>query len=144
MSFSADNLGTEIGVRLVQDAQDQVRAALSRSFDAFIQLFTRLLGSCRCDVLTDTDPPLCQHCKQYGFECTFFLPIGETRFKKKKIEDQQQDKDKDPAQHSSPSGGAPPDTRVYGTLLGSLMRLWAGIPGAPQRENAKDADGNLS
>ncbi|KAL0574331.1 hypothetical protein V5O48_007613, partial [Marasmius crinis-equi] len=32
---------------------------------------------------TKTDPPLCQHCKQYNFECSFFLPITETRFKKK-------------------------------------------------------------
>jgi len=27
---------------------------------------------------------LCAHCKQYSLECTFFLPITETRFKKKK------------------------------------------------------------
>ncbi len=26
---------------------------------------------------------VCAHCRQYGFECTFFLPITETRFKKK-------------------------------------------------------------
>ncbi|KZT57005.1 hypothetical protein CALCODRAFT_496655 [Calocera cornea HHB12733] len=38
----------------------------------------------RCDILADTEPPHCQHCKQYGFDCTFFLPITETRFKKKK------------------------------------------------------------
>lgn len=27
---------------------------------------------------------LCAHCKQYDLECTFFLPITETRFKKKR------------------------------------------------------------
>ncbi|EST08984.1 Zn(2)-C6 fungal-type DNA-binding domain protein [Kalmanozyma brasiliensis GHG001] len=48
----------------------------------------------RCDVIDDGGPPLgsvnngngglvCAHCRQYGFECTFFLPITETRFKKK-------------------------------------------------------------
>ncbi|KAK2466686.1 hypothetical protein APHAL10511_000944 [Amanita phalloides] len=42
----------------------------------------------RCDILPDSEPPRCQHCKQYGFECTFFLPITETRFKKKKLEDE--------------------------------------------------------
>ncbi|EJD05925.1 uncharacterized protein FOMMEDRAFT_104282 [Fomitiporia mediterranea MF3/22] len=42
----------------------------------------------RCDVLSDSDPPVCQHCKQYGFECTFFLPITETRFKKKRLEEE--------------------------------------------------------
>jgi hypothetical protein len=42
---------------------------------------------CRCDVLPDTDPPLCAHCKQYNYDCTFFLPIQETRFKKKRAEE---------------------------------------------------------
>lgn len=48
----------------------------------------------RCDVIDDGGPPvgslnngngglICAHCRQYGFECTFFLPITETRFKKK-------------------------------------------------------------
>lgn len=49
----------------------------------------------RCDVIDDGGPSLgdpnngnggltCAHCRQYGFECTFFLPITETRFKKKR------------------------------------------------------------
>ncbi|TFK62544.1 hypothetical protein BDN72DRAFT_776954 [Pluteus cervinus] len=38
----------------------------------------------RCDIIPDSEPQFCQHCKQYGFECTFFLPITETRFKKSK------------------------------------------------------------
>ncbi|KAF9448024.1 hypothetical protein P691DRAFT_705734 [Macrolepiota fuliginosa MF-IS2] len=42
----------------------------------------------RCDILPDMDPPICQHCKQFSFECTFFLPITETRFKKKKLEEE--------------------------------------------------------
>jgi hypothetical protein len=46
------------------------------------------LGLARCDILTDVEPPTCQHCKQYAFECTFFLPITETRFKKKKLEEE--------------------------------------------------------
>lgn len=41
----------------------------------------------RCDVLQSSDPPICAHCKQYGFECTFFLPITETRWKKRKLEE---------------------------------------------------------
>ncbi|OCF33672.1 hypothetical protein I316_04746 [Kwoniella heveanensis BCC8398] len=46
----------------------------------------------RCDILSsdDTPPgqdsqPICAHCKQYDLECTFFLPITETRFKKKRM-----------------------------------------------------------
>ncbi|THH09362.1 hypothetical protein EW145_g2079 [Phellinidium pouzarii] len=43
-----------------------------------------------CDLLVDSEPPMCQHCKQYGFDCTFFLPITETRFKKKRLEEEAQ------------------------------------------------------
>jgi hypothetical protein len=42
----------------------------------------------RCDILAPQDAmgreALCAHCKQYDLECTFFLPITETRFKKKR------------------------------------------------------------
>ncbi|KAG5352350.1 hypothetical protein C0989_002732 [Termitomyces sp. Mn162] len=85
----------------------------------------------RCDILPDAvctrchalapaphvltppqDPPICQHCKQYAFECTFFLPITETRFRKKKLEeDNQPDKDR-------PQPPPAPDTSVYGTSPG--------------------------
>ncbi|KAJ6597033.1 fungal-specific transcription factor domain-containing protein [Mycena vulgaris] len=43
----------------------------------------------RCDILSDAEPPKCQHCKQYAFDCTFFLPITETRFKKKRVEEEE-------------------------------------------------------
>ncbi|KAF8559642.1 hypothetical protein OG21DRAFT_1549617 [Imleria badia] len=73
----------------------------------------------RCDVLADSDPPLCQHCKQYGFECTFFLPITETRFKKKKFEeDSPPEKEKDRSADLqrntlSPQTESQMDRRVY-------------------------------
>ncbi|TXT05917.1 hypothetical protein VHUM_03678 [Vanrija humicola] len=45
----------------------------------------------RCDILTAAAQaagqdiqPICAHCKQYSLECTFFLPITETRFKKRR------------------------------------------------------------
>jgi hypothetical protein len=76
----------------------------------------------RCDIIPDMvcifsvvlthhltylkDLPLCQHCKQYSFECTFFLPITETRFKKKKMED---DSDKEKI---SPVAPAPDNSKV--------------------------------
>lgn len=70
----------------------------------------------RCDVLPDTEPPVCQHCKQYGFECTFHLPITETRFKKKKQDEDSTDKEstrpvsppKSDPQSSVFGGGLPP------------------------------------
>ncbi|KAF8621512.1 hypothetical protein AX15_007742 [Amanita polypyramis BW_CC] len=55
----------------------------------------------RCDILPDSEPQRCQHCKQYGFECTFFLPITETRFKKKKLEEEQSTVEKEKAGESS-------------------------------------------
>ncbi|KAF4615237.1 hypothetical protein D9613_002634 [Agrocybe pediades] len=63
----------------------------------------------RCDVITDSDPPICQHCKQYGFECTFFLPITETRFKKKKLEEEAA-AEKEKANASDASKAGPSDT----------------------------------
>ena len=50
---------------------------------------------------------MCQHCKQYGFECTFFLPITETRFKKKKLEEEaEKDKGKSVVGDTSHLGGS--------------------------------------
>ncbi|KAG5716394.1 Acetamidase regulatory protein [Termitomyces sp. T112] len=76
----------------------------------------------RCDILPDADPPICQHCKQYAFECTFFLPITETRFRKKKLEeDNQPDKDR-----TQPPPA--PDTSVYGpTSAAHLLHSQASI-----------------
>lgn len=66
----------------------------------------RALGS--LDVYCQ-DPPVCQHCKQYGFECTFFLPITETRFKKKKLEEEGGDKEKsEPARAASSQADSHP------------------------------------
>lgn len=69
----------------------------------------------RCDILPDADPPVCQHCKQSMFECTFFLPITETRFKKKKTEEE------GPPEKESGRGTSSPkidsqkgETRVFG------------------------------
>ena len=80
----------------------------------------------RCDILTDSEPPLCQHCKQYGFDCTFFLPIAETRFKKKKQEEEAAAaaaaaavektrlENADRPNSSTPGDSRPADARVYG------------------------------
>ena len=38
----------------------------------------------RCDVIPDTSPPLCVHCQHHNFDCTWVLPITETRFKRKR------------------------------------------------------------
>jgi hypothetical protein len=64
----------------------------------------------RCDVIADTEPAICQHCKQYGFECTFFLPITETRFKKKKLEEEAADREKAAAALLEASKAGPSQT----------------------------------
>lgn len=69
----------------------------------------------RCDIVADAEPPSCQHCRQYGFECTFFLPITETRFKKKKVEDEQvADKPKGTGIRRLTSSPTADDHHVYG------------------------------
>ncbi|KZV79657.1 hypothetical protein EXIGLDRAFT_782017 [Exidia glandulosa HHB12029] len=104
----------------------------------------------RCDVILDTEPPLCQHCKQYGFECTFFLPITETRFKKKRTEDDAPQQVQfhakgsgsnderrivvDGHHHtgrstSSPRNDAPQDAKIYGpTFVPFLVHSTASVP----------------
>lgn len=67
------------------------------------------------------EPPVCQHCKQYGFECTFFLPITETRFKKKKMEEEAAEKDKAESSRSVSSPNVETQSKrevgVFGMLL---------------------------
>lgn len=71
---------------------------------------------------------MCQHCKQYGFECTFFLPITETRFKKKKLEEEAAEKEKAAASVSAKAGPSRQDTQtkrdigVFGMLLHSFAQ----------------------
>ena len=82
----------------------------------------------RCDILVDAEPPSCQHCKQYGFECTFFLPITETRFKKKKTEEAVDvDKDKDKEANldtTSPLVETKRDPRVFGRSWRTAISQW--------------------
>ncbi|KAI0306625.1 fungal-specific transcription factor domain-containing protein [Multifurca ochricompacta] len=91
----------------------------------------------RCDILPDSEPPLCQHCKQYGFECTFFLPIAETRFKKKKLEEEAAAVEKARLENTERRDSSTPltepsrpaDARVYGpTSEAHLLHSSATIP----------------
>lgn len=79
----------------------------------------------RCDVLPDTDPPICQHCRQSLFECTFFLPITETRFKKKKAEEEAQVQEKDSGRGTS---SPKTDTQKGPTSAQHLLHSQAMIP----------------
>ncbi|KAJ6502412.1 fungal-specific transcription factor domain-containing protein [Mycena sanguinolenta] len=67
----------------------------------------------RCDILSDAEPPKCQHCKQYQFECTFFLPITETRFKKKKLEEDEKNQDKSPVAEKRDSSVIGPTSAAH-------------------------------
>ena len=72
-----------------QRACDSCRSRKIRYLNFPSFCFTAInLWTNRCDILPDSEPPVCQHCKQYSFECTFFLPITETRFKKKRLEEE--------------------------------------------------------
>lgn len=73
-------------------------------------------------MLPDTDPPECQHCKQYGFDCTFFLPITETRFRKQKLEAMKAEEEEKErhrtevttVQSPTADGGRSSEVRVFG------------------------------
>ncbi|KAL1412686.1 hypothetical protein Q8F55_000433 [Vanrija albida] len=65
----------------------------------------------RCDILTAAAQaagqdvqPICAHCKQYSLECTFFLPITETRFKKRRAA----------ADEATPAAASQPKTEAAG------------------------------
>ena len=75
---------------------------------------------------------MCQHCKQYGFECTFFLPITETRFKKKRLEEEAAEKDKssasaEPSKRGSVSQSdkqSKRDVNVFGMYMSSTLSFF--------------------
>jgi hypothetical protein len=102
------------------------------SSDFGLRPFVDPAPSNRCDILPDSEPPLCQHCKQYGFDCTFFLPIAETRFKKKKQEEEaaaaavavvettRLDSAERPSSSTPGESSRPSDARVYG--IGRVFR----------------------
>ncbi|KAL6305297.1 fungal-specific transcription factor domain-containing protein [Sparassis latifolia] len=82
----------------------------------------------RCDVLTEAEPPVCQHCKQYGFECTFFLPITETRFKKKKMEEEaalrasaEKEKEAEQSTSSPQTDSKGGEVKIYGPTSAAHM-----------------------
>ncbi|KIP12269.1 hypothetical protein PHLGIDRAFT_82021 [Phlebiopsis gigantea 11061_1 CR5-6] len=83
----------------------------------------------RCDVLSDADPPECQHCKQYGFDCTFFLPITETRFRKQRLEllkaeEEEKERvkqDSQTAQSPSADNSRSSEVRVFGPTSPAYM-----------------------
>ncbi|GAA5912172.1 Zn(II)2Cys6 transcription factor [Sporobolomyces salmoneus] len=45
----------------------------------------------RCNPIPDSEPPICTYCSKHHLDCTWFLPISETRFKKQR-EKQEQEK----------------------------------------------------
>ncbi|OBZ69223.1 Acetamidase regulatory protein [Grifola frondosa] len=69
---SSDDEGADSGSDIARAAAQNVNSGIV--VDTKKRTKTqRACDSCRarkirCDVLADTDPPICQHCKQYGFE----------------------------------------------------------------------------
>lgn len=77
------------------------RTKTGRACDACVSLNSRVdrarwltvqrTKKIRCDILApgerhdgEEPQPVCAHCKHAGLECTFYMPITETRFKKRK------------------------------------------------------------
>ncbi|KAM0788470.1 hypothetical protein ACM66B_001603 [Microbotryomycetes sp. NB124-2] len=73
---AAGRQGSEAGVEPTPDGQKKKRAKTPRACDSCRR------KKIRCDAVPDAEPPICVHCKQHGTECTWFLPIQETRWKR--------------------------------------------------------------
>ncbi|ODN82866.1 hypothetical protein L202_01126 [Cryptococcus amylolentus CBS 6039] len=68
----------------------------------------------RCDILPDPSAmgqPICKNCSRNELECTFFLPITETRFKKKAIQ---------------PTAESIPDQAVSPTVTNTIRHVSSG------------------
>ncbi|KAK8850554.1 hypothetical protein IAR55_004472 [Kwoniella newhampshirensis] len=87
----------------------------------------------RCDILPSPDSPegqeeqpVCARCKQFALECTFFLPITETRFKKKRATDETTSVEPDPvslaATSFKPKAGISPSDETQGVGGSSAAR----------------------
>ncbi|GAA5877751.1 hypothetical protein JCM16303_000225 [Sporobolomyces ruberrimus] len=44
----------------------------------------------RCNPLPDSEPTICTYCQKHSLDCTWFLPISETRFKKQREKEEQE------------------------------------------------------
>ncbi|WWC92343.1 uncharacterized protein L201_007298 [Kwoniella dendrophila CBS 6074] len=90
----------------------------------------------RCDILPTSESPsgiesqpICAHCKQSNLECTFFLPITETRFKKKRqAAKEAHTNESNPSQSAaiadppSSSNRGSPDAYDYGNMGGNSTK----------------------
>ncbi|GAA5976454.1 hypothetical protein JCM10908_005505 [Rhodotorula pacifica] len=56
----------------------------------------------RCNPIPDMEPMLCTYCQKHKLDCTWFLPIAETRFKKQR-EKQEAEKAKEAAEAAAAS-----------------------------------------
>jgi len=69
-------------------------------------LLISCLPSYRRNVIQNPDPLICAHGKQYGFDRTFFRPITETRWEKRKLDEEEGAVSSSPAQ-KTPSSSHP-------------------------------------
>ncbi|GAA5993885.1 hypothetical protein JCM5350_001583 [Sporobolomyces pararoseus] len=44
----------------------------------------------RCNPIPDSEPAICTYCSKHSLDCTWFLPISETRFKKQREKEEQE------------------------------------------------------
>ncbi|GAA6051669.1 hypothetical protein JCM3770_001221 [Rhodotorula araucariae] len=77
----------------------------------------------RCNPLPDQEPMLCTYCQKHRLDCTWFLPISETRFKKQR--------EKEEAEKASASAAAAAVALPTAATSATLARQARGAEASP-------------
>ncbi|GAA6000454.1 hypothetical protein JCM10207_008018 [Rhodosporidiobolus poonsookiae] len=104
------------------------------------QKIPRACDSCRgkkirCNPIPDSDPLICTYCQKHKRECTWFLPIAETRFKK-----QREKEEADKATASAAAAAVNLPTAATSATLARQSQYPASTPPVPTpRSNSMSA-----
>ncbi|GAA5862577.1 hypothetical protein JCM3774_001066 [Rhodotorula dairenensis] len=88
--------GSEAGAHEGSDAGKAKKPKIPRACDICRR------KKIRCNPIPDMEPMLCTYCQKHKLDCTWFLPIAETRFKKQR-EKQEAEKAKEAAEAAAAS-----------------------------------------
>ncbi|BGP30501.1 hypothetical protein JCM10296v2_002256 [Rhodotorula toruloides] len=85
----------------------------------------------RCNPIPDSEPMVCVYCKKHSLDCTWFLPISETRFKK-----QREKEEAERAKESAVVAGVALPTAATSATLAKQARSEDSLPVPPKSPTA--------